>query len=73
MILTEGTVADSTQARSLTEDLPAEYLLADKGYDTNAIVAETSRREWSREVYGRVERKLFADVAGGQPATSLKS
>ena len=38
MTLTEGTVADSTQARSLTEDFPAEYLLADKGYDTNAIV-----------------------------------
>ena len=39
MILTEGTVADSTQASALTEDLPAGYLLADKGYDTNAIVS----------------------------------
>ena len=37
MILTEGTVADSTRARPLTEDFPTEYLLADKGYDTNAI------------------------------------
>ena len=37
--MTEGTVADSTQASALTEDLPAEYLLADKGYDTDAIVS----------------------------------
>ena len=38
--LTEGTTADCTQAQSLTADLPAQYLLADRGYDTNAIVAE---------------------------------
>ena len=38
MTLTEGTVADCTQAQWLTGDFPAEYLLAGKGYDTNAIV-----------------------------------
>ena len=31
MILTEGTVADFTQADPLTKGIPAEYLLADKG------------------------------------------
>ncbi len=40
--LTEGTTADCTQAESLTADLPAQYLLADRGYDTNAIVAEAT-------------------------------
>ena len=40
LALTEGTTADCTQAQSLTADLPAQYLLADRGYDTNAIVAE---------------------------------
>ena len=47
LILTEGTVADCTQAQPLTEGFPAEYLLADKslprtgygGYDTNSVVA----------------------------------
>ena len=40
LALTEGTTADCTQAQSLTADLPAQYLLADRGYDTNAIMAE---------------------------------
>ena len=39
LVLTEGTVADCTQALTLTADFPAQYLLADRGYDTNAIVA----------------------------------
>ena len=40
MSLSESTVADCTQAHSLIVDIAAEYLLADQGYDTNAIVAE---------------------------------
>ena len=40
MRLSEGTVADCTQAHSLFEGIAAEYLLADRGYDTNAIVTE---------------------------------
>ena len=40
MVLTEGTVADCTQAPvALTAHLPAQYLLADRAYDTDAIVA----------------------------------
>lgn len=39
MTLTEGTAADCTQAPFLTADLEAQYLRADRGYDTNAIVA----------------------------------
>ena len=39
LILTEGIVADCTQAQPLTEGFPAEYLLADQGYDTNSVVA----------------------------------
>ena len=39
LVLTEGTVADCTQAKPLTADLEVQYLLADRGYDTNAIVA----------------------------------
>ena len=40
MILTEGTVADCTQASDLIADIAAQYLLADRGYDTDAIVAQ---------------------------------
>ena len=37
VIVTAGPVADCTQAEALIKDLPAQCLLADKGYDTNAI------------------------------------
>jgi transposase len=39
-IITEGTAADCTQASALIEGLTAEYLLADKGYDTNDIISQ---------------------------------
>ena len=42
--LTEGTVADCTQAPALMGDLAAQYLLADRAYDTNAVVAEAETR-----------------------------
>ena len=38
VIVTEGTTVDCTQAYTLIEGLTAEYLLADKGYDTNDII-----------------------------------
>ena len=38
--LTEGTVANCTQAQALMADLSAQYLLADRGYDTYAIAVE---------------------------------
>jgi transposase len=37
-IITEGTRADCTQADALIEGFDAQYLLADKGYDSNEIV-----------------------------------
>ena len=38
--LTAGTVADCTQAADLIADLAAQFLLADRAYDTDAIIAE---------------------------------
>ena len=38
LILTQGTTADCTQAIPLIDGIPAEHLLADKGYDSNEIV-----------------------------------
>lgn len=37
VIVTAGPIADCTQAEVLIKDLPAQCLLADKGYDTNTI------------------------------------
>nr|WP_236953195.1 IS5 family transposase [Methylomonas denitrificans] len=37
VLVTAGTVADCTQASTLIEGLSAEHLLADRGYDTDAI------------------------------------
>jgi len=39
LAVTEGTAADSSQALPLIEGIEAEYLLADKAYDTNEIIA----------------------------------
>jgi transposase len=38
-------VADCTQASTLIEGLDAKYLLADKGYDTDAVVAEAEAQQ----------------------------
>ncbi len=39
LAVTEGTVADCSQALALIEGIAAEFLLADKADDTNAIIA----------------------------------
>ena len=38
VLITSGTVADCKQAIALIDGLLADYLLADRGYDTNAII-----------------------------------
>jgi len=39
LILTAGQVSDYTQAEALIEGFPADYVLADKGHDSDAFVA----------------------------------
>ena len=43
LAVTGGTAADSSQALPLIEGIEAEYLLADKAYDTNEIIAEARK------------------------------
>jgi transposase len=66
-IITAGTVADCTQAAGLIDGLTAEMLLADKGYDSNAILEKAlsqgmqpiippkknrkDQREYDKEIY----------------------
>ena len=67
VIITAGTVADCTQAVGLIDGLTAEMLLADKGYDSNAILEQAlsqgikpvippkknrkDQREYDEEIY----------------------
>lgn len=43
-IITQGTTADCTQASRLIEGITAEALLADKGYDTDAILEQAKNQ-----------------------------
>src|SRR5471030_2570290 len=44
ILITQGTTADCTQASRLIEGLTAEALLADKGYDTDAILEQAKNQ-----------------------------
>jgi transposase len=66
-MITAGTVADCTQAIGLIDGFTAQALLADKGYDSNAILARAvsqgmepvippkknriAKREYDEELY----------------------
>ena len=39
-VITQGTTADCTEALSLIAGIPAEQLLADRGYDSNHIIEQ---------------------------------
>ena len=43
-IITQGTTADCTQAIALIDGFIAENLLADRGYDTDAILGQVERQ-----------------------------
>jgi len=40
--ITSGTTAACSAAEQLSKDFQAEYLLADRGYDTDAIILKAS-------------------------------
>ena len=44
MLATAGTVADCTQAEALLDGIETEYLLADRGYATDAVLAVARAR-----------------------------
>ncbi len=56
--LTAGTVADCSQALPLLEGLDAKVLLADKGYDTNAILEYTQERGITAAIPPKRNRKV---------------
>ena len=57
VIVTEGTTADCTQADCLIEGLTAGQLLADKGYDSDAIVEQAEKQGMKAVIPPRKNRK----------------
>jgi transposase len=58
VIITEGTTADCTQASRLIEGLTAEALLADKGYDTDAILEQAKNQGMESVIPPKKNRKV---------------
>ena len=56
--LTAGPTADCTQAATLIEGLSAEHLLADRGYDSDAIVEQATNQGMQVVIPPRKSRKI---------------
>lgn len=57
VLITSGTTADCTQAGKLIEGLTAENLLADKGYDTDAIIEQATELGMKAQIPPKKNRK----------------
>ena len=57
MFITAGPVADCTQACALIEGIKAEYVMADKGYDSEAIVKYIDENDMVAVIPPRKNRK----------------
>ncbi|MDO8775877.1 MAG: IS5 family transposase [Burkholderiaceae bacterium] len=57
VLITAGTTADCTQAGKLIEGLTAENLLADKGYDSDAIIAQAVEQGMKAQIPPKRNRK----------------
>ena len=58
IIITKGTTADCTQAKHLIKGLTAEYLLADKAYDSDATVLQAERQGMKLVIPPKRNRKV---------------
>jgi transposase len=58
VVITEGTTADCTQASRLIEGITAEALLADKGYDTDAILEQAKNQGMEPIIPPKRNRKV---------------
>jgi transposase len=44
IVITDGTTADCTQASKLIKGITAQYLLADRGYDSDEVVTQAQNQ-----------------------------
>ena len=56
MLITEGTRADCSQVEHLIEGIDADYLLADKGYDSDRIIEKAKERGMTPVIPPRCSR-----------------
>ena len=76
VLVTKGATADCTQASKLIEGITAEHLLADKGYDTDAIIQQAEDRgmkpvippKKNRKVMREYDRELYKGIIYLTPA-----
>jgi transposase len=61
VLITAGTVADCCCAGKLIEGLTAEHLLADRGYDSDAIVEQAIEQGMKAQIPPRKNRKYQRD------------
>jgi len=61
VIVTEGTTADITMAGELIDGQEAGHLIADKGYDGDALVEQAQARGMEAEIPPRKNRKVKRD------------
>lgn len=60
--ITSGTIADNTQAESLIGKIDAQYLLADRGYDTDNIIKYVTSRGIDAVIppkKNRIEQRVY--------------
>ena len=57
ILITQGPRADCTQAERLIEGISADYLLAGRGYDSNAILAQSKAQGMMAVIPPRKNRK----------------
>jgi transposase len=58
ILITQGTTADCTQAGRLIEGITAEQLLADRGYDTSAILEQAAAQGMNAVIPPKKNRKI---------------
>ncbi|WP_276741498.1 IS5 family transposase [Victivallis vadensis] len=58
ILITEGTTADCKQAEALIDNIKAKVLLADRGYDSDAIVEKAEKAGMKAVIPPRKNRKI---------------
>jgi transposase len=61
-ILTGGERNDITQAQQLIENLSADYVIADKGYDSEALVLKLQEQNSEAVIPSRINRKVQREI-----------
>ena len=58
IIVTKGTTADCTQACKLIENIEADFLFADRGYDSDIIISKSEEMNMKAIIPPKKNRKV---------------